>query len=644
MTVFSNKLDHLPDTAAMVVDANLKEIVDALRRGRDRIAIAVGSGGSAVVAEYFAHCRSTLSLPPTIVQTPMELVLGGGSLAGQDVWLFSAGANNPDIAAALQAALASDAASVTLLTVRGDGATALRAATLDRCRVQVLPVADPKDGFLATHSMMAMVAGLLFASDALAARPIGRPLRDRFLSAVATALGDENRRAIRARFAGVSNEGTLLLLHDPQLKAAGVLVETSLWETALCAVQRTDFRNFAHGRHVWLAKRPDKSTVLALTASESREVWEAIDGSLPAGLRRITVNAGLAGRFSNAVAVMEGLAVVEAIGLAVGIDPGRPGVGDYAKAIYEDPALQDVSDHLSPAVRHKRIALLEHDTAGGGAVSICATGRRRLGDLTQARFRGIVLDYDGTVVATEARLQPPDGAILDELSRLIDGGIHVAIATGRGGSAGEMLRNALPPRTHPLVIMGYYNGAYIRTLDVDIREDPPEADPDIWSMADWLTEKGVLAPGRELKRGPMQITLNHSDLLDPAVFPFLIAQSPPVQKGRVRVLSSHHSFDIVRRDTSKTQVTRMLVERIGDPSAAVLNIGDSGAPGENDHELLSLEYGISVDSVCGDLDGCWSLFGERLKGPPALLRILSSMRIDDGEGARLDGSALRLDE
>ena len=641
MTAFSEKIRRVPDTITLAADADVERLTDALRQGRGRVVFAIGSGGSAVAAEYLVRCRSTLDLGYTIVQTPMEFVLANGCFDGCEIWLFSAGADNPDIAGALRAALVSHAAAIRLITVRKDGATALKAAAESRCDVYVLPVADPKDGFLATHSMAATVAALLFASagfDGSQAEHIHRA----FAAESAQALSMTSDSLPSVLF-GLSQNDTLIVLHDPQLRSLGVLIETSLWETGMCPVQRADFRNFAHGRHVWIARRRASTCVLSLTTAESRDTWGSIDRLLPADLRRGALDFGHAGRIRTAVGIMTGLAIVEAIGRATGVDPGRPGVGEFAKPIYEDPSLDQLSRHLTPAVRHKRDAILLHGPALKWDDALWLTGHQKRRGLQDALFKAVVLDYDGTIVSTADRLLAPNERVLGELVRLIDGGIAVGIATGRGGSVGEMLREQLPPRVHVLVVVGYYNGGHIRTLDVDIATDRPAQNADLLAVADWIVDRNLLTANRKLKRGFQQIMLNHADLIDPITFRAELERCHHVADGRVRVLSSHHSFDIVPQGTSKIAVVRAVLEQIGAPEAAVLCIGDSGSPGGNDHELLSGLHGVSVDTVCGNVAGCWSLFGHDLTGPAALLRILTSLKIEGGNGC-LDLSALFPDQ
>src|SRR3546814_17833930 len=103
-TRFAEKLNRLSETVAMFSGFDSAEMKKAIIAGRDRHAIAVGSGGSVISAEFFARCRETLSHGTTSIQTPMHLVLGLSDVSDSDVWLFSAGANNPYTIAAVRLA------------------------------------------------------------------------------------------------------------------------------------------------------------------------------------------------------------------------------------------------------------------------------------------------------------------------------------------------------------------------------------------------------------------------------------------------------------------------------------------------------------------------------------------------------------
>ncbi|MGP2494282.1 hypothetical protein ACTDI4_22025 [Mesorhizobium sp. PUT5] len=641
MTVFLEKVRRLPETIDLVSMRGCSDIAAALSKGKGRLAIAIGSGGSAVVAEFFARCRATLQLGLTIVMTPMQFVLSMEDWSGCDIWLFSAGANNPDIAATFRVARASNSSSIQFLTVNGAGETTIAAMQNQKTEVFLLPVADPKDGFLATHSMVAMVTALLLASDLKAEQPQRSALIEEFQARASKVLTETQN----ANFDFRSGDA-LFVLYDPQITSVAALIETSLWETGIAPVQRTDFRNFAHGRHVWAAKHPDKMFVLALTTSETGEVWQPIGAALPEDVRTQSMELDHGGRLANAVGILWGLSFVQFLGERTGIDPGRPGRGAFAETIYDNAALETLSRDLTSSVRHKASARLHFDPINERSTSLCAAGRERLSGLAGASFAGLALDYDGTVVPNtprEARLGPPSPEIMDELVRLLDGGVQVGFATGRGGSAGDKLREAFPPRLHANVVMGYYNGAHIRTLDVNVKKDRPQADLKIAAVARWLTESGLLREGVQVEARPVQIAVDHTDVVNIEDFVERLAACPHLADGSVKCLRSNHSFDIVPASTSKVRVVEELARRAGDPEKFVLGIGDSGSPLGNDRELLSGRHCVSVGTVCGASDGAWTLFGSAVCGPDALLRILKAVQIKANE-MMIDLSALNLEQ
>lgn len=634
MMIFAEKLGTLVNTINAGANGPISAVAEALRDSAGRSAVAIGSGGSAIMAEYFARCRSTLGHGLTLVQTPMDFVVSQDDMFGLDVWIFSAGADNPDVAAAFTAALDSNAATVTLLTVNARGATAVNAAQSDRARVIITPVAERKDGFLATHSLVAMATCMLAAADVVARRLGEADIIRRLATEV-------ERIAVSPGIPTLDYKpgDTVVVLHDPQCRTLATLIETSLWETAIAPVQRADFRNFAHGRHVWAARHPDSMFIIALTTAASREIWASIRGALPSSIRSIETDLGHAGRFRSAVSIAEGLEIIRALGEAADIDPGQPGHGEFADAIYDDAGLADLAQKLEPAVRHKLVAVNLHDDPSCPLTTAPAAREQWIDIMSDALIRGIVLDYDGTVVTTEARLAPPASELIAELTRLADAGIAIGFATGRGGSAGVALRKALPERLHPTVTIGYYNGSHIRTLDVDIEKDQPPANPDLLALADWIERRGLLLPGISLKRGRAQITIRYSEVSKPATFATSIGAFPAIADGRIKLLSSHHSFDFVPAGTSKTTVTARMREVLGG-RGQVLAIGDSGEPGGNDAELLGQPPSVSVNGVCGHLEGSWSLFGRSTSGPDALLRILQALRFESGH-ARLDLNSLR---
>ncbi|KQO52511.1 HAD hydrolase family protein [Methylobacterium sp. Leaf85] len=643
MSRFSEKLDTLSLTAELIASADMGALAEALRLGRYRPAVAIGSGGSAITAHYFARCRETLFEAPTLVVTPAEFVLGNDDLGQSDVWLFSASADNADSIASVVAARARGAANIQLLTRNAEGVAARAVAADLRNRVTIVPVAEAKDGFLATHSLVASVLALLLASDLASADPLGAALRAAVVDKVRNRLSRSTRQAVQAQLSNVRSDDVLLLIADPQLRAVAELIETSAWEAALCPVQRTDLRNFAHGRHTWLHHRGERTVILGLISDDGRDIWERANALLPEALRRHVFDLGSAGRLSTAIGIVEGLVMVEAIGAATGIDPGKPGIGEFGRGLYVDDSLLSLARQLGPAVRQKRAAVLERDDIGDipACIRTACLGRRDA--LGQAKVGAIIFDYDGTIISDDERFGRPRSAIVDELIRLDALGVRIAIATGRGGSGGKALRDVLPAAMHDRVLIGYYNGAYIQPLYVDVELERPVTNPDLAQSFAWLESHPELFSGAFGGRfSDVQISIKLDNLTDRLAFPAALADCPPIASGAVRFKRSGHSLDFFAAGTSKLSVVDRVRQALPD-DAAILCVGDSGGRDGNDNELLSHVHGISVGTVCDRHDGCWTLFGKSLIGPEALLRLLQAVKRDGNGCVRMDMASLGLD-
>lgn len=641
-SVFSEKLDALPATLDLLSVYDAGTLASGIAQGARRHALVIGSGGSAIAAEYLARCRDTLGLGPTTVQTPMQLVLDQHDLTESDVWLFSAGGNNPDAAAASRAALDRKARRLHLVTRTLDGSAA---SIVERGggTVHLVPVADSKDGYLATHSLLSSVVAILLACDAVSRDPRGT---EQLLDALTLRLAGMRDRGIKAsriaELITLKRTDTLIVTGDPLLKPMSVLLDTSIWEASLCHVQTTDFRNLAHGRHGWLHHRLDETLILALTGADTRATWTAIKAVLPDSLHRIEVYQGSCGRLDNALAMIDGLGIIEAMGTVLGIDPGKPGIGEFGRSMYDERSLADLAEAMSPRVRHKRAAIARSDAHDPADDPLHLIGRDRLEALAKAEIGGAVFDYDGTIVTTAGRWSMPDKEIVDELVRLHRAGLKIGIATGRGGSAGEDLRKVLPADMLSSIPIGYYNGGHLRTADVNINDDHPSADPAITETADWLRSRADLFLRHEYKHREVQITVDMDRLCHPYRLPVDMEACTPFADDRVRVSGSGHSYDIIPATSSKLVVVKALRAQL--PAwSEVLCFGDSGSRPGNDYALLNHRFGISVGEVCGAANGCWSLFGAGEIGPDALLRILRALISSKNGKIRFDVASLGLD-
>ena len=122
--IFSSKLDRLHDTIELAARADHRSLAAAMQSCAKTPVLAVGSGGSAIAAEFLATCRASLGHAPTTVITPMSYVLEASGSLGSPAWLFSASGENQDIQAALAMATGENVASLDILTSGAEGTLA----------------------------------------------------------------------------------------------------------------------------------------------------------------------------------------------------------------------------------------------------------------------------------------------------------------------------------------------------------------------------------------------------------------------------------------------------------------------------------------------------------------------------------------
>lgn len=668
--VFKSKLDRLNETIRLAAEVDHRPLSVAMEACASVPVLAVGSGGSAIAAEFLAACRTGLGHWTTTVVTPMAFVLDAAGAPGTHAWLFSASGENPDILAAFNAACAEHGSQVDILTSGHDGSLAVRAIEQSRhelgARLHLAPVADAKDGFLATHSAVSAAVVMTMAADLVAAgSPNRNERRKQLLEDADRLLGSSFRQRLRTTtIAPLRGRDTVFLLHDPHLTAAAVMVETSFWEAGICAVQRADFRNFAHGRHVWMARHPDRTFVIALTCERSRNAWRGIREELPDSIPAAEFDYGRSGRGGLFEAILSMLGVIEAAGSLKGVDPGRPGVTDFGRRIFDRQDLRDAMSGDDASILRKRRARGRTDPTVRTVTNWAECRKMFAAALAKAEIRAVVLDYDGTVVPTQRRLEPPRSQIIESLTAFADHGIQVGFATGRGGSVGTMLRRQMPERLHASVMIGYYNGAHVVPLSVDIEKSPPAADEVIAKVHSLLcAESGLFTEGWWPKAGRLQLSIPFEKLASRYLGINRIEEivencgeaasqqgsvagvSPQVNPaaawlGKAKVVRSGHSIDVFPGWAGKGKVIEAVRERLGKSDAHVLRVGDRGEHQGNDYELLADGLGLSVDQVCESEDFCWNLLPAEISGPDGLAKILRSLKPSANGTLKFDVSVL----
>src|SRR5262249_55514685 len=150
-------------------------------------------------------------------------------------------------------------------------------------------------------------------------------------------------------------------------------------------------------------------------------------------------------------------------------------------------------------------------------------------------------------------------------------------------------------------------------------------DPRLDPAREWLQRSDAFKDAPTFRDSHVQLTVDITALSDPELLSRRFAAEAN-QNGDFRLARSFHTLDICLADVCKTRAAATLADRTEASLDSILCIGDSGAISGNDHALLGLPRGVSVGRVCDRPETAWSLFGERIQGPDAVLRILRALR------------------
>lgn len=604
----------------------IDSLVTAIRGTLDLPLLAIGSGGSLTVADFAASLHRELAGAAALAQTPLDAVASNVNLRRFAVTLATASGGNPDVIGSFKRLASREARRLLVLCLRSGSPLARHAERFPYVDFIELDAPSGRDGFLATNSLIASTVLLTRAYSAASGTTIELPKTWEELTA------GGRQPDVHERLEVVWHRETLVVLHGAHTRSAAVDIESKLTEAALKNVWTADFRHFAHGRHHWLAKRGKSSAVVAfITPSDSalaKRTLALIPHSVPVVREQIP--------FTGPVAALAALARVMYItgsaGTAVGIDPGRPGVPAFGSRIYRlnaFPSARGARNDEDVAISRKTFMNVERLAEAGVLEEWRSAYRNFSTSLSATLFRGVVLDYDGTMCSELDRYRPLSDEIVAELDRLLRGGIYIGVATGRGKSVRQRLREALAREHWARVVVGYYNGGDVALLDEDGRphggDTPSES---LAPLVDVIRRHRLLNQLASFEFRVPQVKVEAKRPQDAELVWDIVQQLvTTIGSGVVSLLRSSHSMDIVASGVSKLSVVRRLTGMIGDPRAPVLCIGDRGRYPGNDHLLLATSYGLSVDESAPNVESGWNLAPLGHRGVDACIEYLRRLRV-----------------
>jgi hydroxymethylpyrimidine pyrophosphatase-like HAD family hydrolase len=607
---YERELAELPNTYAAVRGADpepLRAALVGLAAGPARF---VGTGGTSAVARLAEQLHEVVSGQPARALTPLELI-DAAPLRRAGAVIFSARARHADALLVLDH-LALGAYTPALLVTHRDPRELELEKTGSVTAIQVRPPAL-REGFLATNSVLAMSTALVIAAlgpdqlpgDLLVDLPAFEPA--------------EKRR------------DRLLVLHPPALAPVAIDIETRCSELGLAAVQVSDLRNFAHGRHTGLARTAERHDVVVLSDQSTTALADAVQALLDqSGARVLRWHADEPWPAATIRLLAAAMHLVANLAAAGGLDAARPPVPEFGRRLYHLPLRRLVARPNPTPVEAKLAAVGAGELARGDL-------RERYGqafydwtaEIATTAFGALVLDYDGTVCTTAGRYQLPERPVREALGRLLDESLELGFASGRGKSLHADLRAWVPQARWPHVTVGLYNGAVIQSL----AEDLPDLSKPTELMKAVIDRLGSAHFGplltAEARWGQVTVTATSGTFFHAGRMGELVREllaRPP--RLAIKVVASAHSVDIVAEDTTKVRVLEAVAERC---AGAVLAIGDQGDIAGNDFELLgATSKSITVDRASADPTRCWNVDPAGARGWQALVRLLGGLECRDG--------------
>ena len=241
----------------------------------------------------------------------------------------------------------------------------------------------------------------------------------------------------------------------------------------------------------------------------------------------------------------------------------------------------------------------------------------------------MVFDYDGTLCESKKRFEGASKLVGEELERLLENGVLVGIATGRGKSVRKDLQRVISREHWPSVVIGYYNGSDIGLLNDKTRPAREKSmEPQIRQVTEYLKKADHLnhVLASECRQTQITITPKLGSVVEiESIMRDLQKKSFP---AGIQVLESDHSIDVLALGVSKLNVVKELRKILsdGEKGDTILCIGDKGRWPGNDFYLLSTKYSLSVDTVSTDPDTCWNIAPEAHRGIQATLDYLRTMK------------------
>lgn len=638
-THYQKELVELAHTycAALTADiGDVERLQVAIRSASELSVIGVGSGGSFTVASLLCNLHETFTGRVSRASTPLEIICNPTIASSSPVFLISAEGKNPDITEALERARRHSARTVHVLTNRSTSPLLECAQNLTDVSIHLFELAN-KDGYLATNSLLlnAVLIARVYAElnqsknslpADLAELRIGDSTIDKWVEHAQPFIAETVAR------------GALTIIYSPLLRPIAADLESKLAEAALLHVQLADLRSYAHGRHLWLANRPQDCAILALVEPSLGSLWENMRALFPHEVPTLAMPLASAEPRELIAGLVAQMHLVSAIAELQGKDAGRPVVPQFGRDLYYlnlPTAIPTPAESVDGPEKSKYEVLgARWPSERNHGYMRRAHEEYRIG-IERQRFQAIVFDYDGTLCSSQRAENPPPALVLTHLERLVRSGVIVGIASGRGGSIQEHLQASLPSDVVSKIQLGLYNCGWLAdaaTKPVASKETS-EFLSHVTRIVRRLQKLGVPIPQNGIRTThPYQVSVRFREGLSTDSMWFVIADAlRQAGLNPSSMVRSKHSVDILATGMSKSRLIAHIIQTFKIDPYNILTMGDQGAWPGNDSALLEHRFSLSVDVPSRRLDRGWKLAPAQKRDVDATLWYLDRI-VDAGDG------------
>jgi len=631
---YGKELENLERTYQWALEAPIENICSFVNSSKNKPLITVGSGGSFTVASMISLLHQEGGAISKAV-TPLSLIPLKYSIKNSSVLILSAGGRNSDILSAFRFAACLEPAQVLGICLRPQSPLGKLASKFDYTDVVEYEPPIKKDGFLATNSILALLILFIRAYNKVNPECNILSLEFTYTDGIDDYLNTFAKPLLK--------KDTWITLYGGWGLPAAIDAESKFTESSLKNIQICDYRNFAHGRHYWLHKRTNQTGIIALITPQEKEIAEKTLSIVPKEIPVLRLNTNFLGSIGSLELILKILFLVKVVGISEGVDPGMPKVPTFGRKIYHlrpSTNLEYYSEYKGITSQEIRAIKLKsnYQSLNEMKKEEIVFWKKSLQDfianLESTSFGTVVFDYDGTLCDPREKYIGLKSSVSVELIRLLENGIVLGIATGRGKSVKESLRNVLPEKYWERVLIGYYNGSDISFLNDEIHPDKSKLfDSNLLFLKHLLDNNQQLQNIANFEYRPKQISIEEPNFNSSHIIKDILQDI--INKSNligVRVLESSHSIDILAPGVSKLTLVdecKKFAKKLGNPETA-LCIGDKGKWPGNDYELLSVPYSLSVDTVSPDPKSCWN-FGELgQRGVQTMLYYMKHLEVSDG--------------